>query len=268
MPRSFKTTLLASTLLVSLLPASTLSSWALSQSEIKDQLIVKWDETVAEMPSAHRRMALENCLISISNNGLYNDPELSARVQAEKEAVAQAEANKVAADKQQSAAIYEARDRENRKDDAQRQVQYDQEQQEFMQREAQRKIDDATRLKAIANKQKEEMAAEARTRIEEEAAAQAKQEAIRNHIFSAPATTVLLSLTKPYQGIVTITALADVTLTAASINRGNCDSTYYDPAYPNSLKFGEMANVGLGCSVLEILIDTDQGSMTFTFPPG
>lgn len=160
------------------------------------------------------------------------NPELSARVQAEKEAVAQAEANKVANDKQQSAAIYEARGRENKKYIAQQQVLYDQEQQESMQREEEERValGIAQRKAAAAMQSKQEVEAEAQRKAI--AAAQAKQEAIRNHIFSAPATTVLLSLTKSYQGIVTITALADVTLTAASINRGNCDSTYYDPAYP------------------------------------
>lgn len=101
------------------------------------------------------------------------------------------------------------------------------------------------------------------------------------HVFSAPATTVLVSVKKQFVpptgqddrtvgrfGLnkVTITALTDVTITAISANRGNCIPLL---DVKIALKFGQSINGNNGCSdPIEVQIDTDQGSMTFTFPPG
>lgn len=63
-----------------------------------------------------------------------------------------------------------------------------------------------------------------------------------------------------------ITSIADsITVKNIVLNRGNLNSDYINSQLPKTLKYGERLINHANLRYLEVRIDTDQGSWTFTF---
>lgn len=69
--------------------------------------------------------------------------------------------------------------------------------------------------------------------------------------------------------VIQLESVADrVTLTGYKVNRGNCGNAFINQVYnpPSKFQYGEATKIfAHNCKVREVVLDTDQGSFTYTF---
>jgi len=79
-------------------------------------------------------------------------------------------------------------------------------------------------------------------------------------------STHSVKVVKMDDGVLVVTSLVDnIEIRSLSINHGNCTFNHIGYAFPHPLKFGDTLTAIAACDPIEVTIETDRGSPSFTW---